>query len=72
MPNQLLARLRMLALGQSRELLLLYFTLQAPASGKLALPLAAHTLALCVIVLPRIGELFFVVRLRLAGADRFR
>ncbi len=62
----------MLALGQPRELLLLYLTVQAPASGKLALPFAAHKLAFRVVVLPRIGELFFVVRLRLAGADRFR
>ena len=36
MPYQLLARLRVLALGQPRELLLLNLSLQAPASGKLA------------------------------------
>jgi len=70
MPYQLLACLRVLPLGQTRELLLLHFTAQAPASAKLTLPLAAHTLAFRVVVLPGVGELFFVVRLRLAGTDR--
>ena len=55
----------MLALGEPRELLLLHFALQAPSLRKLALPLAAHTFAFGVVVLLGVGELLFVVRLRL-------
>src|SRR6266702_732338 len=59
------------ALGQPRELLLPHLTAQAPTLRKLALPLAAHTLALRVVILPRVRELLLVVRLSLARANRF-
>ena len=72
MPHKLLAGRWMLAFREPRELLLLHFARQAPSLRKLALPLAAHTLALGVVVLLGVGELLFVVRLSLPRADRFR
>ena len=71
MPYKLLARRRMLALTQPRELFLAHFAMQSVTLGELALPLTAHMVALRVIVVPRVGELFLVVLSRLARADRF-
>ena len=71
MPNKLLAGHRMLAFGQSGELLLLNLAGQSETRGKLALPLTAHTLTLRVVVLLGVGELLFVIRLSLSRADRF-
>ena len=64
--DQSLARLRMLAFGETRELLFIDLAAQPVTLGKLALPLAPHTLAFRVIVLLRVGELRLVIRLRLA------
>jgi hypothetical protein len=57
---------RMLAFREPRELLFVHFAFEAPALGKLALPLAPHTLAFRVIVLLRVRELGPVIGLRLA------
>jgi len=56
-------------LGEPCELLFIDLAAQPVTLGKLALPLAPHTLAFRVIVLLRIGELRLVVRLRLACRD---
>ena len=72
MPDQLLARLRVLALGEARELVFAHLPMKPVTLRQLALPLAAHTFALGVVVLLGIGELFLVVRLRLTRADRLR
>ena len=64
--DQRLARLRMLALGEPRELLFVDLAAQPVTLGKLALPLAPNALAFRVIVLFGVGELRLVIRLRLA------
>ena len=69
--HQLFARQRMLPVGEALEVLLLHFTVQAPLCGEFAVPLAAYPVALGVVVLLGVGELFFVIRLRLAGTQRF-
>ena len=64
--DQRLARGRMLAFGEPRELLFIDLAAQSVTRGKLALPLAPHALAFGVVILLRVGELRLVIRLRLA------
>ena len=71
MPNKLFARLRMNAVRQPREPQRRDFAGQTQASGKFALPLALHGVALLVIALRLGRELTLVIALRLAGAERF-
>jgi hypothetical protein len=60
-----------LTIGQTFELLGIYFTFQAPLLSQPAVPLAAHTIVLGVVVVFRIGELLPVIAGGLAGRERF-
>ena len=69
MRDQLLAGLRMLALGQTGKLLRADGAGQAELFGQLAVPLALNGIALLPIVLLGGGELFGVVGLCLACGE---
>ena len=60
----------MLPVRQTREVLLLHVTAQIPLLGELAVPLAAYAVAFGVVIPLRVGELLFVIRLRLACTER--
>ena len=64
--NQLLAGLRVLAFGETGELLRAHGSRQAELLGQLAMPFALNGVALLPIVLLGGGELFGVIGLRLA------
>src|SRR5581483_10721365 len=63
--HQLLPGERMLAVRESRKVLLVHFAAQAPLVRKASVPLALHAVAFRVVVIARVRELLFVVRLRL-------
>src|SRR5260370_39247822 len=62
----------MLSARQSREVRLVYFTLETPLCGQFALPLAAHTVAVAVVIVLGVGKLLLVVLLSLARAEGLR
>src|SRR5580698_3130184 len=71
MANELLFGQGMLTVRQPLKVFLLHFTMQPPLLREPAVPLAAYSVALGVVVLLRVCKLLFVIRLRLAGTQRF-
>src|SRR6202051_3064212 len=69
--HKLFARHRVLPVSKSLKVLFTHFTLQTPFCGELAVPLAAYTFSLGVVVLLSVRELLFVIGLGLAGTQRF-
>ena len=69
MAHKLPTSCRVLAFREPLEVFLVYFSAQSPLLGKPAVPFAAYQVALRVIVLAGVGELFRVIRLRLARAQ---
>ena len=67
--DELLAGLRVLAVGKAVELFLADFAFQAPLLCEPPVPLTAHLALLVVVSLLRAGEFFRVVRLSLARAE---
>ena len=61
----------MLPVGQTLKVFLLNLATKTPFLGKAAVPLAAYVVALGVVVVLSIGELFLVICLGLASAERF-
>src|SRR5215469_8317327 len=70
--DELLACDRMLAFGEPLKVLLMHFTLEPPLLGKSPVPLAVYLVALRVIVLAGVRELFGVIRLGLACTQGIR
>ena len=70
--DKLLARDRVLAFREPLEVFLAHLSSQSPLLGKPAVPFAAYLIALRVVVLACVRELFRVIRLRLARAQRIR
>src|SRR5580698_2006097 len=71
MANELLLGQGMLTVRQPLKVFLLHFTMQPPLLREPAVPLAAYSVALGVVVLLRVRELLFVIGLGLAGTQRF-
>jgi hypothetical protein len=71
MSDELLARDRMLAIRKATEMLVSNSAAQSPLFSQTANPLALHLLALGVISLFRVGELFGVVGEGLSCRDGF-
>src|SRR5258705_6939607 len=61
----------MLPVGEALEVLLLHFPSEPPLLSQSAMPFAAYEVPLGVIILLGVGELFLVICLGLAGAERF-
>src|SRR6266576_4647771 len=61
----------MLPIGETLKVLLLHLAPKAPFLCEFAVPFAAYALTLGVVVLLGVGELFLVICLGLAGAQRF-
>jgi len=66
-PNELLAGLRMLALGQPRKVLVVDSPIEIPLAGELSLPFAVPLLVSAPVVLLLRSKFFGVVRPRLTG-----
>ena len=71
MTYQLRAGLGMLTTREPRKLLFRHFSLKAPLGGELPLPFTAYLVVSRIVALLRSRELALVIRLRLAGAQRF-
>ena len=61
----------MLPVGEALKVLLLHFAAKPPFLCEFAVPFAAYAVTLGVVVLLGVGELFLVICLGLAGAERF-
>ena len=61
----------MLPIGETLKVLLLHFAPETPFLCESAMPFAAYAVTLGVVVLLGVGELFLVICLGLAGAERF-
>src|SRR5215472_19055900 len=70
MPNESLASDRVLTLRETLEMFLTDFTAETPLLGQPSVPLATNLVRFRVIVLAGVAELFRVVRLGLACAER--
>ena len=70
MADELLARFRVFALGKLAEILRQNCIMQAVLRGELAVPFAFNLVALFPIILLGRSELFRVICLRLASAER--
>src|SRR5487761_178027 len=68
--HELLASDRVLAFRETLEVFLTHFTLEAPLLGTPSMPLTANHIALRVVVLAGVAELFRVIRLSLARTQR--
>ena len=71
MTNKLRFRVRMLAFGQTREVLIANAAVQAPLLGQLALPFTMSLLVAAPIVLPLGRKLTLMVRPYLRSGQRF-
>jgi hypothetical protein len=71
MPYELFTRQRMLPVGETLKVLLLHLAMKTPFLCEFAVPFAAYAVTLGVVVLLGVGELFLVICLGLAGAQRF-
>ena len=60
---------RVLAVGEAAEVLLADFSVQSPRGGELSMPLPSNPIAIGVVVVAGILELFRVITMRLAGAQ---
>src|SRR5579859_460669 len=70
--NKLLTCDRVLAFRETVEVLLAHFALEAPLLGEPSVPLAEYLIALRIVVVARVRELFGVIRLRLTRAQGIR